>query len=264
MPKEGIMHPDRLILFDLAGSMAHFRKFYTNSSSLSYSFPPRTTLCGLVAGMLGMPRDSYYETFSMARCRIGVAFRGKVRKVIQTVNYIRTKSLSELDRSAGPTQVPLELVMPMPGERHVIYRVYFWHEEREVMEELQDRLYSRKFVFPPYFGITECPAEVKWATVVKGTRLRWLSDPEEPLDVVTVIPLERIRENGFKLREGIQVLKDRFPLDFSPDRSLNSIADVLFERNAQPLPLIPTRDIFHLHYEDLGGVREEYGVFMEV
>jgi len=258
------MYPDRLILFDLAGAMAHFRKFYTNSSSLSYSFPPRTTLCGLIAGMLGMPRDSYYDAFSMARCRIGLSLRREVRKVMQTVNYIRTKSPSELDGSAGPTQVPLELVMPMPGERQVVYRVYFWHEDREVMEELWSRLYNRKFIFPPYFGITECPAEVKWATVVEGEGLRWLSDPEEPLDVTTVIPLERIRQNGFKLREGIQVLRDRLPLDFSPGRSLNSVADILYERNAQPLPLVPTGDVFHLRYEDLKGIKEEYGVFMEV
>ena len=258
------MYPDRLILFDLAGAMAHFRKFYTNSSSLSYSFPPRTTLCGLIAGMLGMPRDSYYETFSMARCRIGLSLRREVRKVIQTVNYIRTKSPSELDGSAGPTQVPLELVMPMPGERQVVYRVYFWHEDREVMEELWSRLYNRKFIFPPYFGITECPAEVKWATVVEGEGLRWLSDPEEPLDVTTVIPLERIRQNGFKLREGIQVLRDRLPLDFSPGRSLNSVADILYERNAQPLPLVLKGDVFYLRYEDLKGIEEEYGVFMEV
>lgn len=258
------MCPDRLILFDLAGAMAHFRKFYTNSSSLSYSFPPRTTLCGLIAGMLGMPRDSYYEAFSMARCRIGLSLRGRVRKVVQTVNYIRTKSPSELDGSAGPTQVPLELVMPMPGERQVVYRVYFWHEDREVMEELWKRLYSRKFVFPPYFGITECPAEVKWATVVEGEDLEWLSDPEEPLEVTTVIPLERIRGGGFRLKEGIQVLRDQFPLEFSKDRSLKSISHVLYERNAQPLPLVPTGDVFHLHYEDPKGMREEYGVFMEV
>lgn len=252
--------------------MAHFRKFYTNSSSLSYSFPPRTTLCGLIAGMLGMPRDSYYDAFSMDRCRIGLSLKGKIRKVIQTVNYLQTgqskwgrgKGIEGVSGGRGRTQVPLELVMPMPGERQVVYRVYFWHEDREVMEELWNRLYNRKFIFPPYFGITECPAEVKWATVVEGEGLRWLSDPEEPLDVATVVPLERIRQNGFKLREGIQVLRDRLPLDFSPGRSLNSVADILYERNAQPLPLILKGDVFHLRYEDLGGTRDEYGVFMEV
>ena len=257
------MYPDRLILFDLAGAMAHFRKFYTNSSSLSYSFPPRTTLCGLIAGMLGKPRDSYYEAFSTARCRIGLSLKGRVRKVIQTVNYIRTKESSELDRSKGPTQVPLELVMPMPGERQVVYRVYFWHEDREVMEELWYRLYNRKFIFPLYFGITECPAEVRWAAVVEEG-LRWFSDSEEPLEVTTVIPLERIKEGGFRLREGIQILKDQFPLDFSKDRSLRSIVNILYERNARPLPLVLTGDIFHLSYEDQKGTREEYGVFMEV
>ena len=39
-----------LVAFTLAGPMAHFRKFYTTTSALTYLFPPRTTLMGLVAG----------------------------------------------------------------------------------------------------------------------------------------------------------------------------------------------------------------------
>ncbi|MFQ6061523.1 MAG: CRISPR-associated protein Cas5, partial [Thermoplasmata archaeon] len=79
-----------MLIFDIRGRMAHFRKFYTNSSSLSYDFPPRTVICGLIAGILGMPKDSYYEDFSLNRCRIGVAIGSPLRKIVQTVNFIRT------------------------------------------------------------------------------------------------------------------------------------------------------------------------------
>ena len=256
-------YPDRLILFDLAGPMAHFRRFYTNSSSLSYSFPPRTTICGLVAGILGMPRDSYYEVFSTKRCRIGISLKTPVRKIIQTVNHVRTKGLSELDASAGHTQVPLELVLPLAGNKKLAYRIYLWHENDRLMEKLWKQLRERKFIYPPYLGITECPAAIPWATLVERDKLIWLSKAREPLKIATVVPVERIRSEGLKLQGGLQLLKERQPLDFAQGRSLSAVADILYERNARPIELIPSGDIYQLSYEDLNGSRKEYGIFME-
>ncbi|MCS7245973.1 MAG: CRISPR-associated protein Cas5, partial [candidate division WOR-3 bacterium] len=46
-----------LISFELKGKFAHFRAFYSNATAISYYFPPRTTLVGLVAGILGRERD---------------------------------------------------------------------------------------------------------------------------------------------------------------------------------------------------------------
>ena len=46
----------RGVIFDIEGKFAHFRKIYTNSSSLSYLVPPRTTVQGIIAAMLGYER----------------------------------------------------------------------------------------------------------------------------------------------------------------------------------------------------------------
>ena len=61
-----------ILAFNIRGKFAHFRKFYSNSSALSYFIPPRTTIIGLIAGMLGLERDSYYEDFSLDNCDTGV------------------------------------------------------------------------------------------------------------------------------------------------------------------------------------------------
>jgi len=257
-------YPDRLILFDLVGHMAHFRRFYTNSSSLSYSFPPRTTICGLVAGILGKQRDSYYEEFSTGKCRVGVAVRTPVRKIVQIVNYVRTKGLSEINASAGHTQVPLELVLPKAGYEKLKYRIYFWHKNITLMEELWKRLRGGKFIYPPYLGITECPAEIPWTTLVDGDNLSWLSNPNRLLQITTVIPVERLSSDSLELHRGLQLFKERQPLDFASGRSLAAVANMLYERNAKPVELILNGDIFQVFYKDLNGQQEEYGIFMEV
>jgi CRISPR-associated protein, Cas5h family len=75
------LNPEKVLVFDIKGPMAHFRKYYTNSSSLSYLFPPRTVVVGLIAGLLGLPserhtkekRDIYYEKFDEKRCLVAVS-----------------------------------------------------------------------------------------------------------------------------------------------------------------------------------------------
>ena len=57
--------PDTCIGFDVTADFAHFRKVGNNSAKPSYRIPPRTTVAGLLAGILGMPRDSYYDLSSV-------------------------------------------------------------------------------------------------------------------------------------------------------------------------------------------------------
>ena len=114
---------NKILAFDLTGPMAHFRKYFTNSSSLSYEFPPRTTVIGIVAGILGLERDSYYEDFGMRKCRIAVKIKEPTRSIQRTVNYISVKNVNELNGSAGHTQIPLEIVLPKDINKDIRYKI---------------------------------------------------------------------------------------------------------------------------------------------
>jgi CRISPR-associated protein Cas5h len=76
-----------IIIFEISGKFAHFRKFYTNSSSLSYSVPSRTTVEGIIAAILGLERDTYYEKLSLDNCKIAIEKVNKTRKINQSLNY---------------------------------------------------------------------------------------------------------------------------------------------------------------------------------
>ncbi len=258
-------NPETILIFDISGHMAHFRKFYTNSSSLSYSFPPRPTICGLVAGILGRERDSYYEDFSLGKCGIGVSMRTPIRKITQTVNYVMTKDRYQVDGSKGGTQIPIEFVFPRAGMTLLIYRIYFWHADETILNELSWKVKEKRPIYPPYLGITECPAEIRWIALVESDDLRYLKDVGEPRPISTVVPMSRVRGNGLKISPGIQILKDRIPLELSPGRYLSSVDDVIYERECKPLSLIVSGDIFHISYHDpiIDQRIEEYTVFME-
>ena len=47
----------KLISFKLSGRFGHFLRAETSASALSYPFPPRTVILGILGAVLGLPKD---------------------------------------------------------------------------------------------------------------------------------------------------------------------------------------------------------------
>jgi CRISPR-associated protein Cas5h len=81
---------EQFLVFDWQGLIGHFRKLDTNSSSLSYSFPPPTAISGM--------RPEYVEWHGTNTIRNSVLIifnlpfkKQKNKKILQTVNYMFVK-----------------------------------------------------------------------------------------------------------------------------------------------------------------------------
>lgn len=245
-----------LLVFDLVGPMAHFRKFYTNSSSLSYRIPPRTVLMGIIAALLDRERDQYYDELALERARIGVALKTPARTLMQTVNYLFTKD-EGWDGSKGHTQIPVELVLPKPPELLLRYRVYFAHTDEKLAEELHEQLCQQRYRYPLYLGLTECPAWVESPRLYQSSELRILRDPQDVLPIETAVPISRLA-GDLKLQEGLRIYKDRMPFDFYFDRRLKAVDEVLWEAEGRPLCLAIRGEAFQLPGQ------QTFGVFLEL
>jgi len=247
-----------LVAFDLVGPMAHFRKFYTNSSSLSYHVPPRTTLAGTLAALLGLGRDTYYEQFSLESARIGVSLRTAVRTLVQTVNLLQTKT-GDWHGSDVRTQIPTEWVLPKSQDHWAVlrYRVFFQHKDPALTREVAARAIEGRYAYPLFLGVAYCPAWVEHPSLYEDDEVEWADNARQVL-VDTVVPTERLQATP--LRPGLRVLPDRMPLDFYPDRTLRSIANVIWEDRAQPLPLKVSGPRFRLPEDE----EDVWHVFLEV
>lgn len=117
----------------MCGKMAHFRKYYTSASALSYTIPPKTTIIGLLAGMLGMQRDTYYDEFN--DWVIGIELVSPIRKIFQKMNYLKIENNLQtigLDtnntQSTGVgkrTQIAVELLIPENIRSEVLtFKIY--------------------------------------------------------------------------------------------------------------------------------------------
>lgn len=215
-----------LLIFDVIGKMAHFRKYYTNSSSLSYYFPPRTTLIGLIAGIIGMKRDTYYEIFASNKTKIAISIKSPLRKIIQTVNYVWAEKPDELNLSKGQhTQIPLEIIIPASFEENIRYRVFFSHSNQEILDRVHVAVRDQKFVYPPYFGISEFIAKIEFVDYVNSI---YEEHGETILDSILNI---KYLDNGKLVPSKDTIyIKEMIPFEFNKERNLiNSPAYFIVE-----------------------------------
>ncbi len=206
-----------ILIFDILGKMAHFRKYYTNSSSLTYYFPPRTVIIGLIAGLVGKERDSYYEIFSKDKAYVGISIKSNIKKIIQTVNYIWAEKLSDLNLSKGQhTQIPLEIITPQNFDDLIRYRIYFYHKEKEIFERSIDAVKNKKIVYPPYLGITEFAANIEFLDIITPE-----IKSDKKLIIDTVVNLDYLNDCKLLSKENFVYIKEKMPYDFKEGRILS-------------------------------------------
>ncbi len=223
------------LVFDWKGFMAHFRQFDANSSALSYSFPPPTVVCGMLAGVLGIEKDEYYERFNRRNLQIAVQIVTPPRKLVQTLNYIFAKSANDLNMSGENlhTQIPAELlVAPAFPQAPLHYRIFLKTAEAALAKEIEEALQQSKFRYLPYLGSAPFTS---W--------IEWLGTPEtiepvastEPAIVDTIVPLAALELRSLRMEFIDDIppafFREHVRRDFLPGREPGEVIDVVWERN---------------------------------
>lgn len=81
-----------LLVFDIWGDYGFFRIPYTTTSSMSYPFPPKTTISGAIAAILGLPKNSYNETiFNKEDFKLSLRIMTPLNKEILGINLFNTR-----------------------------------------------------------------------------------------------------------------------------------------------------------------------------
>lgn len=232
------MKEGSILVCDLEGAFGHFRKFYTNSSSLTYAFPPPTSVAGLLAGILGIERDEYYGIFSSNKFRCAVEICFPVRKLIQTVNYILTVSSSDVNKAKGSTQVPFELVVSKAAYKNIYsklrYRLYFTHQDKSLLEEIRERVKKQLYSYPPYLGVTECTGKFTYVAELLPEEIT-VMPPGEEIEINTVCNLNHIQKGSLeiKVEDSRRYIKELIPIEFDENRMLKISREVVYEEEGK-------------------------------
>lgn len=148
---------NKVALFEIWGDYAFFRRGYTTTSPLTYPFPTRTALSGLIAAILGLEKDSYYDIFGEGNSAFALQIVNPVKRIRIKQNLIDTKIGFYLwDYNGQRTQILFEYI------KEPRYRIYASLEGHQ-FDSLNDLLNEHKSIYTPYLGISECVANFEYA-----------------------------------------------------------------------------------------------------
>jgi len=213
---------DKFLIFDVWADYAHFKKYYTTSSPLTFSIPPRTALIGLISGIIGLGKEEYLEVMRKDKARVAVRIINPIKKIRITQNLINTK---------GGHWVPVK--KPRHEPRMQIrfeylkkpkFRVYFSHTNPTIHISLRQNIENHECVYTPCLGITECIADFRF--VIECSVYEKLNS-KEFIDVHTILPVSLLQK--MNLQPGNKYFKERIPTEMLPGRVVTEYREVLYE-----------------------------------
>jgi CRISPR-associated protein Cas5h len=166
---EFVKSPDRCLSFTISGPWGHFRRVEGNIVKQTYRVIPRTTVAGLVAAMLGIGRDEYYDLFSPDSSAVAVEPTTELRTMNMPMNTLSTTGsdiktvprrgkvkLGLVDSTKNRQQHNYEVLVE-PG-----YRIDVWLNDDETYTRLRETLEEGKSHYVPSLGLSEHLAEVEY------------------------------------------------------------------------------------------------------
>ncbi|MCK4664837.1 MAG: CRISPR-associated protein Cas5 [Bacteroidales bacterium] len=262
-----------VLAFNICGKFAHFRKFYSNSSALTHFIPPRTTIIGIIAAIIGLERDSYYEDFSLENCDIGIRLLSKVKKTIQKLKYLKVESLKDLNGSyydprqlqfIANTMVPFEVLSPLnirENNNFVSYRIYY-HSKTEKNDPHFEKLKKqfakgKECYYPLSLGSANFTAFIDDYSLYSGNEVTIKHNSNIKID--SAIPKEYLDLEELKIGLKSHIIQETLPMDFDKERYLKSHSEILFDLNCYPLSVKMKSDYISLQKNS----KNENIVFMQ-
>lgn len=159
---------DSALLFTVSGQYAQFRRIDTTTTKQTYRVPPRTTLAGLLAAILGLERDSYYEMFAPGRSAIAICIDEPLRTRTIPVLELPTiegddfqteadNALIRRKASIGDRQQRLREYVRDPS-----YTIAVAFDDADTYERLRTHLSEGTSVYTPALGTSECLASIDY------------------------------------------------------------------------------------------------------
>jgi CRISPR-associated protein Cas5h len=217
------------LIFDIWGDYAHFRKYYTTSSPLSFSIPPRSALIGLISAIIGIGKDEYLDIMRKEKAEIAIRIINPVHKIRMTQNLINTKGGYWIPFKSSTheprTQIRFEYL------KNPKYRIYFHHLDDEINSLLKSNLENHKSVYTPYLGISELIADF---TFISKADVSEVIPNTEFVDVHSVVPLDVVVKPDL-LQPGRKYFKERIPCEMLPGRIVTEYREVLYEIDGKPI-----------------------------
>lgn len=161
--------PERCLSVTVRGPWGHFRRIEGNVVKQTYRVMPRTTVAGLIAAVLGIGRDEYYDLFAPGASAVAIEPVAPLRTVNMPVNTLSTanEAMTSLNpRGKISVKLPDPTKLRQQHNYEVLvdpsYRIDLWLQDDERFTELASMLDDGRSHYVPSLGLSEHLAELDY------------------------------------------------------------------------------------------------------
>ncbi len=216
---------DSVLVFDLWGDYAHYRKIYSTTSSMTFPFPPRSTLIGIIAAILGLRRHEYPNLLTPSQAQVALTLQKAIKTTTITIKLAKIKSNQDFFGFFQEHMlIPFEFVK-MPR-----YRLYVHLTDEKLYETLKTFLIQHKSVYTISLGLSELLANFAW--VGEFTIQEIVEKSPKPIEINSIAPANEI---AITPSEKSHYLLERMSRHINTDRISIEFRDYIAEANAKPI-----------------------------
>ena len=219
----------KVLVFEVWGDYGHFRKFYTTSSPLTFSFPPPSTIAGILGAIYGSGKDEYLKVFLHDQCKIALKIMNPVKKVRMGINLINTKggywTLYSNKYHEPRTQIRTEFL------KDPYFRIYYAHEDEKIFKVIADCLKEHKSTYTISLGLSELLADFKYI----GEYDSAAKSDNGLVELQTPVTESELLQDGLEIESGKKYFKEKMPIKMNPERIVEKYDDVIFEPDGKTI-----------------------------
>lgn len=215
----GLIDKKPVLLFDLYADYAQLKKYYTTMSPLSFAIPPGTVIRGILGALIGIEKSKAPEYFH--EVDLSLRLINPVKKVNIPENLLKTTSKKHFSRFENHKPTNIEFA------KDVRYRIYLKTEQKEIYDQIKERLINHSSVYTLSVGISEALANFD---NVEETYTEKLID--KSVLIHSIIPTDFISSLNFDDREIFTVT---LPMKMKNDREIIEYREFAYGRSGQPI-----------------------------
>ncbi|WP_300903338.1 type I-B CRISPR-associated protein Cas5b [uncultured Clostridium sp.] len=228
----------KCLCFDIFGDYGHFRKFYTTSSPLTFSMPPRTAICGILSAIIGLDKEEYLKHFSKDKAKIAVQINNPIKKTRVSYNLINTKTAKFYSEIKDRTRVTFELL------KNPSFRIYINHCDDYIYNKIKTFIENKSNYYTISLGLSQFIADFNY---VDEYNFSLIDNNEDLVEINSVLKFYEDME--IEIESDKEYFTDTMPNEMNIDRVVTEYSKVLFERTGKSIKCITD------YYENEEGVK---------
>lgn len=161
--------PNQCLSFTVSSSWGHFKRVGRTVTKQTYRIPPRTTVAGMLAAIVGADRNSYYHIFTEDNASVAITPVSDIRTINIPTTGIGTDPKQDITTTARKRRNYSLTYQDTTGDRQLhayevlvnpTYRVDIALETESFYKELREHLTAGTSVYPPSLGKSEYLATI--------------------------------------------------------------------------------------------------------